>query len=292
MKAHYLLLLTFALLPFVALAELIELPNCTLSVTEISGDPSYLPLLMVNGIPTSSLIFTPLIAELGKRNLPNPIIRLDLPGTGNSRMHRPDYTWTTQRECLRAFLKYTGPVIPVIHDVAGPIMLPLLKSSDIPAFVLFDTIVKPSAFTPRFPMSLAQIKGFGPTAVDAIPFAVFAMMYGAEGFGRPEKVCADLLMGLYRSMRGDQVFRNMSAFELDAGTDRLILAGLNENLPHLVLWGQRDKMIGAQFSYLPNAYRRAARVFPEGKHFLMIDFAAEVAEELTSWLQAHSYFLQ
>jgi pimeloyl-ACP methyl ester carboxylesterase len=280
--------------------ESIDLPSCTLSVKQpnVVADENIPALLFLNGIPESSIIWDPLVEELQKIRVGNPLIQMDLPGTGSSRFKSGiETSFTSQRQCLKEYMDAMGEnFIPVIHDIAGPVFIPLIRDSGIPAFILFNTILKPSAFNPPFPMNMARCPDFGAFFVDMMPYWMFRNLYLNEGFGRPEVVEDDLLRRIYNQIDGRQLNSVLQGFELNRTTDEAILAGIEPARPRLVIWGMADKLIDqGQFSSIEPFLSRqdcAYLLLRQAKHFLMVDYAERVAKKISTWLEHSAKFQQ
>jgi pimeloyl-ACP methyl ester carboxylesterase len=76
----------------------------------------------------------------------------------------------------------------------------------------------------------------------------------------------------------------MNDIELDQAADRQIRDGLSTQIPQLYLWGEADPVLGAEHKSLqPLAAHQRLILFPQARHFLMLDFADEAAEAIADW---------
>jgi pimeloyl-ACP methyl ester carboxylesterase len=269
----------------------IELSDCIIHERTISQSPdSTGPLfVMVNGVPVTSLIYLDLACELVKR-LDARVILADLPGTGRSYLKDGCYSWSRQRECLGDYLSRQDHHILVVHDISGPIALPLVSElSVIDRLVVMDTIIKPSEFSPPFPMNWLRSYFFISKPVAYLmPFFIYEYKFRDMGISRNDKVPSEQIESIYGELcynygKG-RLVEVMNGFELNPGTDRAIRRGLARDIPQLFIWGGMDPALGLERYKLPPLTRNQQMVLiPQAKHFLMLDFHDEVANAIVDW---------
>jgi len=270
--------------------KLLEFGSCQLHIRK-SGNPSSLaPLVMINGVPTTSLIYQNLTQELAELTL-REIIAVDLPGTGKSR--NKTYTWTQSEQCLQSYLKSLDKdFLLLVHDIAGPVILPLLtdKSLKIAGVVILNTILKPDAFQPVFPMSLVRTPVVGAVAAPLLPFFYFSKEFRSKGIARNDDISREDLKELYKDFsKGCGKFRFhrvMRGFELDSLRTRRVKDGLATHTPKLVIWGLSDPSLGSQYSHVALVKNAQVKTYKEAKHFLMLDYANEIAHDIHAWLRS------
>ena len=269
----------------------IELSGCVIHERTISQSPdSSVPLfVMVNGVPVTSLIYLDLAYELVKR-LDARVILADLPGTGRSYLKDGDYSWSRQRECLGDYLRRQDHHILVVHDISGPVALPLVNElAVIDKLVVMNTIIKPSEFSPPFPMNWLRSYFFisKPTAY-LMPFFIYEYKFRDMGISRNDKVPTEQIEVIYDELcynygKG-RLVEVMNGFELTPGTDRAIRKGIARDIPQLFIWGEMDPALGLERYNLPPLTKNQKMVLiPEAKHFLMLDFQDEIADAIVDW---------
>jgi pimeloyl-ACP methyl ester carboxylesterase len=254
----------------------------------MGGDPQRPSLALLHGVPVTSTVFEPLAGALRVR-VPNPLILPDLPGLGRSTVEG-DVSWSTQRFVLGAWLREQGSVVLVVHDVSGPIALPLLEddSIDVRGVVLLNTILEPSTFRPIAAMQLLRARGLGALLAGVTPRWLYARGFRTIGLSHPERVEAGMIDQLhaetFRRDGGRSLHRAMRGFELDRATDRAIERGLAaRDVPRLSIWGAADPSLGEQRRNLAKlAPGSPVEILPDARHFLMLDHAEEIAEMLVA----------
>jgi pimeloyl-ACP methyl ester carboxylesterase len=252
----------------------------------LEGDPELPTIVLLHGVPVTSSVAEPLARELHAR-LANPVALVDLPGLGRSSVEGEVY-WSSQRSVLGAWLREQGAVILVVHDIAGPIALPLLADEriDVRGVVLLNTILEPSTFQPVLTMRLLGTPLLGLLFAWATPRWLYVRRMRALGIARPERVETGLLERLYAETFGEGGWRSLHAvmrgFELDPSADRALAAGLAKtDVPCVAVWADADPALGDQRRHLPSlAPRCSLHVLPDARHFLMLDHATEIAEAL------------
>lgn len=271
--------------------EQVDLPTCTLQTRIIqkptgSAGPHF---IMMDGVPLSGAVFQPLAERLAKR-LGATSTLIDFPGVGRSRLKGEHHGWVPLRECLRAYLATQPPHTFVLADLAMPVVAPLLKESpQIRKLVVMNSVLMPSQLHPPFPLNFLRCCPRLATAVGGImPDALFENRIKAIGLGRPEKSSPAEIQALTVEMRQNnglqQLAKLMNHIELNHEADRSIRDGLVTPIPQLYLWGAADPALGADYKSLhPLAAHQRLIVFPQARHFLMIDFADETADAIATW---------
>jgi pimeloyl-ACP methyl ester carboxylesterase len=258
----------------------------TIFERRLGGEPGRPTLVLLHGVPVTSSVAEPLARELRER-VANSVALVDLPGLGSSTVDG-EVRWSTQRSVLAAWLAEQGPVIFVVHDIAGPIALPLLADEriDVRGVVLLNTILEPSTFRPVLTMRLLGAPALGFLSAWATPRWLYLRRMKALGIAKPERVETGLLERLYAETFGSGRWRALHAvmrgFELDSAADRALAAGLaREGVPCVAVWGDADPSLGDQRSHLASlAPHCPVHVLPEARHFLMLDHASEIADAL------------
>lgn len=252
----------------------------------IPGDPQRPSFVLLHGVPVTSAVYLPLAREIRLRFV-NSVILADLPGLGRSAV-AGHVSWSSQRSVLGAWLREQGRVILVVHDIAGPIALPLLADEriDVSGVVLLNTILEPSSFRPLVTMQLLRVPGLGAVLARATPRWLYVRSVRALGLSRPERVEPCLLDELYaetfRGGRWRDLYRTMRGFELDHASDQAIGRGLSaRDAPCLAIWAASDPALGTQRQHLAQlAPGCPVHLLPGARHFLMLDHAAEIAQSL------------
>lgn len=274
-------------------AETREIPagDCRVHARRI-GNPDHAGdalFITVNGVPTTSMIYRNLGEALAKR-LDANVLMVDLPGTGGSRLHGGNYNWSTQRECLKAYLAQQPDFTLVVHDVAGPILLPLLgELPQLRRVVVFNTVLKPSEFSPPFPLNcLRSCLFLSKPFAYAAPFWFYEYRVRDLGIARDERISRAEIHAMFDELRNDggmgRLVDVMKGFELTETADRDIAGGLAHDLPQLFIWGRQDPALGDELDNLPaNGSQREVHVLAEARHYLMLDFADESAELIARW---------
>lgn len=276
-------------------AETQDVPagNCQVHARRIgNADHSTGPLFIaVNGVPTTALIYQDLGEALTKR-LDANVLMVDLPGTGGSRLRSGDYSWTTQRACLRAYLAQQPEFTLVVHDVAGPILLPLLgELPQLRRVVVFNTVLKPSEFSPPFPLNcLRSCLFLSKPLAYAAPFWFYEYRVRGLGIARDERVDRAAIRAVFDELRQDsgmgRLVEVMQGFELTQESDTAIGRGLRRDIPQLFIWGRSDPALGHELDHLPpGPPQRQVQILEQAKHYLMLDFADESAAIIADWHQ-------
>lgn len=254
----------------------------------LGGDPDLPTVVLLHGVPVTSSVYEPLARELQAR-VANPVALVDLPGLGRSEVEG-EVRWRTQRAVLGAWLRRQGPIVLVVHDVAGPIALPLLADGrhDVRGLVLLNTILEPSTFRPVATMRLLRTPVLGCIAAWGTPRWFYLARMRSLGVARPERVEEGLLRRVFAETFARGRWRRLHAalrgFELDEATDAAVAAGLAASeAPRVAVWADEDPSLGDQRRHLPAlAPGCPVRLVGAARHFLMLDHAPEVADAIVA----------
>jgi len=248
------------------------------------------PVLLVHGVPTSSFLFRYLMTYIARWHALAP----DLPGLGLSskRLDR-EYTWSALARTLARVVEAldVGPVHLVLHDIGGPIGLQFAieHPDQVRSITLLNSPLKVAGFRPPFPMSLLRGRfrrqALRLFARPAVMHAVWRWVGVAKKYGVDRD---DLLVHralLLRDHGDESLFRIMDGFELTPEKERFFDEGLPSlKMPALVIWGQRDPMLGAEHREFFVARVPHARVhLLDAKHFLLEDHAFDISERMTEF---------
>lgn len=254
-----------------------ELPGC---------EPAW---IFFNGVPASGAVWAPLVEAL-RTHLRNRLLVVDLPGTGGSRIRSGPSTWSRQRALVAEYLARRPAAVLVVHDIAGPVVLPLLgRRTATRGVAVFNTIARPSVFEPLAAMRLLQLPVLGTLAARATTGWLYAAGLRRFGLAHPERVAGSLVRRLFEECFGGgrwkQLSETMRGFELDVPTDEALERGLRSAAGRpLVLWARGDPSLADQTAMLI-APGRDVEVLPEARHFAMLDHAAQAADALCRWGQ-------
>jgi len=275
------------------LSRQIDFDHCSVyerrSVAQHQGEE--IRFVFIGGVGGPGKIFEPLATRLTER-LPITAVLVDLPGMGHSRLHGMPYNWSNQRACLAAYLQSQPPFILVVHDIAGPIALPLLPQlPQLRGVIVLNTIFDTGNLRPPFPLNWIRHAGpLGKPLAYTMNFPFYQMRVRQLGIARAEQVPKAFLRSVYKDITADggkgRLAEVMQGFELGAATDQAIRDGLAVNVPQLFIWGEADPTLGKEIDKLPplRSNQRLVRL-PEAKHFLMMDFAKEMTIVIEAWLR-------
>lgn len=246
-------------------------------------------IVMVNGVPVTSMIYESLANKLIKK-ISVKIILVDLIGTGGSYLRDNRYSWDTQREAMKDYFKVLGKFTLLVHDAAGPILLPLLASvENIEKAIILNTVIKPTALKPPFPLNLMYKTKLMRPLAPLTPKWYYRMKIKEHGITCVDKVSKDFLNNLYKKTtknRGmNRLARIMNGFQLTETSDELIKKGIETDRPKLIIWGEKDPVLGSMINFLEPLLDESCKVvkIPEAKHFFMIDYYDKIADEIVTW---------
>lgn len=271
--------------------ERIDLPTCTLQLRVIKGSAEAAGprFIMMDGVPLSGAVFNRLGERLAAR-LDATSTLIDFPGVGRSTLKGTHYGWNPLRQCLRTYLATQPPHLFILGDMAMPVIAPLLNvSPQIRKLVVLNSVIKPSQLHPAFPLNFLRCcPQLAATIGGIVPDALLENRVRAIGLGHPEQSDPEAVHALTVEMRQNNGLRRlarlMNDIELNEETDRLIRDGLATPIPQLYLWGEADPVLGNEYTVLqPLAAHQRLIVFPQARHFLMIDFADEVVDAIANW---------
>ena len=247
--------------------------------------------VFIGGMLGPGKIFEPLATRLTER-LPITAVVVDLPGMGRSRMRGMSYTWSNQRACLAAYLQSQPPFVLVVHDIAGPIALPLLPQlRQLRGVVVLNTLFDTGNLRSPFPLNWIRHAGpMGKPLAYTMNFPFYQMRMRQMGIARDDQVPKTFLRSVYEEIIVDggkgRLAEVLQGFELGAATDQAIRDGLAVNVPQMFIWGEADPALGKEIDKLPpRRNNQRLERFPEAKHFLMLDFDEEITNLIEAWLQ-------
>lgn len=261
--------------------------DCSLYVRELKASPEKATYILINGIPVTSLVYDRLARKIHS-DLNASVVLVDLPGTGSSR--NSSYTWSSSEECVGRFLRsLKKEVYLVVHDIAGPISLPLLADDriSIKGVVILNTILNPTAFRPVFPLSLIRMRFLGAVVSPLIPFFYFEREMRKKGIDKNNSISKSEIRNLFnefsRNFGKSRLHRVMRGFELDSERERRINLGLKSSVPKLTIWGLSDPSLGQQSRYISRIKNNVVVTMPKAKHFLMMDYSDEILEHIRTF---------
>lgn len=271
------------------ISEQIDLPSCQLMTRTINAGADGPRFIMMEGVPLSGAVFEKLGNQLTDHlNASSTLI--DFPGVGGSSLKGQNYNWGPLRNCLREFLAKQPAHVFVLGDLAMPVIAPLLQETpQIRGLVSFNSVIKASELHPPFPMNFLRCCPRLAVAVSSVtPAAFFKHRIRTIGLSRPDSVSEAEMNSLYVEMRQNRgmnrLARLMRDIALDEETDQLIAKGLATPLPQLFLWGEADPALGLEYRKLPQlTNNQRLIVFPQARHFLMMDHAVETAKAILEW---------
>lgn len=247
--------------------------------------------VFIGGMLGPGKIFEPLATRLTGR-LPITAVVVDLPGMGRSRLREVPYIWSNQRACLAAYLQSQPPFVLVVHDIAGPIALPLLPQlPQLRGIVVHNTLFDTRNLRQPFPLNWIRHAGrLGKPLTYTMNFPFYQMRVRQMGIARNAQVPKTFLRNVYEEIIADggkgRLAEVAQGFELGAATDQAIRDGLAVNVPQLFIWGEADPALGKEIDKLPPLRsNQGLERLPEAKHFLMLDFDEEITNQVEAWLR-------
>ena len=250
-----------------------------------------LRLVFIGGVGGPGRIFEPLATQLAERLAATAVV-VDLPGMGRSRLHDRPYTWSNQRACLDAYLQSQPPFVLVVHDIAGPIALPLLPQlKQLRGVIVLNTVFDTEHLHPPFPLNWIRNAGpLGKPLAYTMNFPFYEMRVRQLGIARDEQVPEAFLRSVYEEIIADggkgRLAEVMQGFEPGTETDKAIRDGLAVDVPQLFIWGEADPTLGKELDMLsPGRGNQRLQRFPEARHFFMMDHAGEITVAIEAWFQ-------
>ena len=214
----------------------------------------------------------------------------DLPGLGlSSKKPDRDYSWSGLAQTIGGLVDalQLPPFHLVVHDIGGPVGLELAirQPGRVKSLTVLNSLFAIGNFHPPFPMSLFR-SGLKNLAFDMMQPQLMRFFFQQVGVVRQHSIDLDD-MRVYRTLmarNGGKVsfLKIMNSFELGPEKERFFDEGLrrlaSENVPALVIWGERDPALPAlhrQFFTERIPYAEV-HVLP-AKHYLQEDYAEEIA---------------
>ncbi len=290
-------MLLFGLFPFAVTAQQPEPANsvhtsssCVVQTSKYGPSDAGTKLIMINGVPVTGMVFDPLARKLVELQDNLRVDVADLPGTGGSRLTDTSYNWTTQRTCIAEFFADRQEYFLLVHDAAGPVVLPLLaRLKGIRGIIILNTVVKPTELEPPFPLSFMHKSRLAEPLARLTPFFYYNSRMRTLGVSHDTLVSKEFMRRLYEDTKKDngmaRLTQVMRGFDLTNRSDSLIARGLADPRPQLVIWADKDPVLGDQILYLePGHPNRIVHHLPEAKHFFMLDHTEETAGRIIEWL--------
>ena len=259
-----------------------------------AGDPSQPTIVLLHGFPSSSHSFHDLIPRLADRF---HLLAPDYPGMGYSDAPDPTVLRPTFDDVARvidAFIVQCapGPVILYMHDFGGPIGMRIATAHPdrIAGLVFQNTTISVEGWHP------ARLQGYerigGPETPDKLAEAEQLATEDRDRFlhrtgaRRPDALNPDnwAIDAHAFSIPADRVFMSRLLMNISANVPYYPewSAYLKSHQPKtLIFWGKNDPLM------LPAAAESVKRGVPaavvryfDGGHFVLDDYAAEIAEEI------------
>jgi len=248
------------------------------------------PVLLLHGIPTSSLLWRDVMATLARRRR---VVAPDLLNYGRSaKPARADVSINAQARLMLGLMDALGlrRVDLVAHDIGGGVaqLMAVRRPERIAKLALANTVCFDSWPIPEF-KPLQE-----PGAEDGMSLDDFlGMMRGflPKGVHRPEALgeeAVEMMLAPWSDEAGKRaLFRNFR--RLNPEYTRAV-AGELETLPHpsLILWGRHDPFQKLAYGEKLAATIPDARleVIENAAHWIMAEKPGEVAERLEAFLGA------
>jgi len=243
-------------------------------------------VIAINGIPASSWIYRDFAIRLSK--LGRRVDLVDLPGTGQSTL-APPTKWPRQSDCIKKFLQQEkAPYILALHDIAGPMVLPLLSSlPNVSGLMVMNTILKTSSFKPIAPMSTLKHRFLGDIAT--LFMGRSKLHKEIKKIGLSKEVDDFWLDQIFNDLRKGGAVRRLSSilrsFEGSKSLDSQIALNVSQFMgPKVAVWGLADPALGGLSFYAKGLFGESNYVeIPEAKHFLMMDHPEELSKVFTQY---------
>jgi len=253
------------------------------------GDGEQL-FVFVNGVPVTASIYLPLANELVD-SINATVLLVDLVGTAGSRLFGDSYSWQTQRQLLEEFLMKQKPHTLLVHDAAGPVLLPLVGSIEtIEELIILNTVIRPTELEPPFPLNFMQRTALAQPFSHFTTRSYYKRKIRDHGIDRDSSVSELFLNTLYREVKSDRglpyLTKIMRGFELNENSDQLIAEGIQSSVPKLVIWAEADPVLGDMITYLEPLLEEDDTLIvkiPQAKHFFMLDYGTEIVEAIMVW---------
>lgn len=269
-----------------------RLNNCTLQVRVIGKPetPASPVFVMLNGVPFSSAIYQKLADELQER-ISAVSFLIDLPGTGGSSLNDQNYTRHAIRECVQSYISTLQPHTLILDDLAILVAFPLLEPAQLytNSLVILNAPIKPSGVSLPFPMNLLSCcptLGVGMGSIT--PQWFFHDRIKEIGISRQALVSDTDLQYLYEELHStgglSRLANLLSELKRNEASDLNITKGLATPIPQLFIWGEADPTLGNEYkNLLPLTDNQRLIIYPDAKHFLMLDYYKEIANSIVDW---------
>ena len=257
----------------------------------VPAHPDGEPVVLIHGVPTSSLLWRKVLPELAARGRRG--VAFDLPGLGLADRPRDyDYSWTG----LGRFAVAAVDALDlrdfhlVVHDIGGPVGFELLTAvggERVRSLTVLDTMLEVDVFQRPWMMELFARRGIGElwlAGATRPAWAALNRMVGGRASYEEWTAHLDLLK---RDDGGKAFLRIMRGFERTPEKRELYVGALNAfDGPAQVIWGARDTALPADplADYVVRALGPGTplHLLPHAKHFPQEDHAAELAERIAA----------
>ncbi len=250
------------------------------------------PVVCVHGVPTSSLLYRKVVAELADRGLRG--VAFDLPGLGLAdRPESYDYTWTGLGRFAAEAVDALGldRYHLVVHDIGGPVGFELAAEHGqrVRSMLLLNTIVDADRFRRPWFMEPYAHPRLGEAWLAGTTETSFrGLMYGVGVRDRASITTAEIAayVRLLKRRDGGRAFLQiMRGFERTPAKGRLYRSVLSEAAcPVGLLWGADDPALRVSQHGEQARVAIGAPAVPTlpGKHFLPEEQSAMIAEHVVA----------
>lgn len=263
----------------------VDVHDCKVFVRSIAsftkGKKKRPKVIAINGIPVSAWIYRDFAIRLSKKGWNLDLV--DLPGTGQSFLEAPT-KWPRQRSCIKAYLlEQKEPFILVLHDIAGPIVLPLIHTfKNMKGLFVMNSLLKTHGFKPIAPMSTLKMHLFGDFATVFMGRSKFHREMKKVGLAKEvDRVWLDQL---FNDVKKGGSIQRLSSIMRSFDNSKIIDTLIAENIQNfkgrkLAVWGVSDPSLGGLSYYAKGVFGEDQYLsIDTAKHFLMMDFSTELAD--------------
>lgn len=205
-------------------------------------------VVLVHGVPVSSLLYRKMLPELAARGL--RAVAPDLLGCGfTARPEDADYTWTGIAEHLKATIDALGidRFHLVVHDLGGPVGFEVAAAwpERIRSLTILNTLVQVTTFRKPWTMRPFESKLLGDLWFATMIDPLFTQLMYLQGISDravcpPDEVLAHLRL-LKHGDGGAAFLKIMKGFETTAEKqDRYVGVVTSDAYPVQGIWGERD----------------------------------------------------
>lgn len=254
------------------------------------------PVVLLHGVPVSSYVWRPVLPRLAEAGL--RAVAPDFPGLGLSDRPDPaefDYSFRGLSNALEATLDAldVARMHLVVHDIGGPIgfMLGSRAPERIASLTVLNTWVDLDTHRKPWPMWLFTKPGVDKATVATMTAPMAWALLQQTGVKRVRAASvgdAAAMIDLLRREDGGHAFLAiMRGFEQSAVVRRELEDALARRpYPAAVAWGRFDPTMGAaRATHLADVLRCGEPRFLDGKHFVMLDEPAAVADTIVRTAQ-------